>query len=70
MGTTKVRMLSIDAPETSIWNPNDPLDELSYEFLLCVGHRQPDKYAGNYETEEYVEPDQYKDITIEQRVFF
>jgi hypothetical protein len=53
-----------------IWNPNDPLDELPYEFRLRVGHRQPDKYAGNSETKEYVEPDQYKDIPIEQRVFF
>jgi len=53
-----------------IWNPDDPLDELSYEFRLRVGHRQPDKYAGDYDTKEYVEPDQYKDIPIEQRVFF
>jgi endonuclease YncB( thermonuclease family) len=44
-----------------IWNPDDPLDELPYEFRLRVGHRQSDKYAGNYETNEYVEPDQYKD---------
>ncbi|MBN2910754.1 thermonuclease family protein [Polycladomyces sp. WAk] len=53
-----------------IWNPDDPLEELPYEFRLRVGHRQPDKYAGNYKTKEYVEPDQYKDILIEQRVFF
>lgn len=53
-----------------IWNPDDPLKELPYEFRLRVGNRKPDKFAGDFETKKYVKPEQYKDVTLENRVFF
>jgi len=53
-----------------IWNPSDPLTELPFEFRLRVSGRQPDKYVGDYFTKEYVDPANYNDIAVENRVFF
>ncbi|SFT03124.1 thermonuclease family protein [Marininema halotolerans] len=53
-----------------MWDPSDPLKEMPFEFRLRIGKRDPDKYVGNYETKKYVDPTQYNDVPIEQRVFF
>lgn len=53
-----------------IWNPDGPLEEMPFEFRLRVGNREPNKYVGNFETKEYVEPVDYPDIPLEQRIFF
>lgn len=53
-----------------IWNPNDPLTELPFEFRLRIDGRQPDKYVGNYDTKKYVNPADYKQVDVNNRVFF
>lgn len=53
-----------------IWNPNDPLTELPFEFRLRISGRSPDKYVGNYDTKFYVDPVDYKKVAVENRVFF
>ena len=44
--------------------------ELPFEFRLRVSNQQPNKYAGDYTTKTYVQPDQYKQVAVEKRVFF
>jgi endonuclease YncB( thermonuclease family) len=53
-----------------IWNSNNPLTELPFEFRLRVSNKKPSKYVGDYEKKEYVEPSKYKQIPVENRVFF
>jgi len=53
-----------------IWNPDDPLQELPFEFRDRVSGNTQDKYVGNYDTKMYVDPAQYKNVPIEKRVFF
>lgn len=33
-------------------------------------NRKPDKFAGTFETKKYVKPEEYKDVPLENRVFF
>ncbi|GGE28159.1 hypothetical protein GCM10011571_32820 [Marinithermofilum abyssi] len=54
----------------NIWNPSNPLPELPFEFRLRVDGRAPDKYVGDYYTKKYVQPAQYKQVPVENRVFF
>ncbi|OYD07603.1 thermonuclease family protein [Paludifilum halophilum] len=53
-----------------MWDPENPIDELPFEFRMRIGNRKPDKYAGHFETKKYVKPANYKEIPLEQRVFF
>ncbi|MBM7553196.1 thermonuclease family protein [Thalassobacillus pellis] len=52
-----------------LWNPERPIDELPYEFRFNK-RGGPDKYVGNHETKEYVEPEKWESVPIEERVFF
>lgn len=58
------------AEKRGIWNPEDPLKELPFEFRLRVGNRKPDKFVGDFATKEYVAPEKYREVPLENRVFF
>lgn len=53
-----------------IWNPSNPLAELPFEFRLRIDGRAPDKYVGDYFTKKYVDPANYNNVAVENRVFF
>ncbi|MBA4494477.1 thermonuclease family protein [Paenactinomyces guangxiensis] len=53
-----------------IWNPNNPLKELPFAFRDRVSGSGPDKFTGDYFSKIYVDPEDYKQISIENRVFF
>jgi endonuclease YncB( thermonuclease family) len=54
----------------NIWNPQNPLPELPFEFRDRVSGTGPDKYVGDYITKKYVDPANYPQIPVENRVFF
>ncbi|MEB1805896.1 MAG: thermonuclease family protein [Bacillaceae bacterium] len=54
-----------------IWNPEDPLLEEPFVFRARErGDTTLSRFVGNFETKEYVEPNQYAIIPAENRVFF
>lgn len=66
-------LMSCDAArkeKRGIWNPSRPLNELPFEFRMRMTNGKPEKYVGNYDTMELLEPQDYKRIDICRRVFF
>ncbi|MGM7723880.1 thermonuclease family protein [Metabacillus sp. Hm71] len=53
-----------------MWNPANPIQELPFEFRDRVSGQSQDKYVGDFFTNKYVAPNDYKQIPIEKRVFF
>lgn len=53
-----------------IFDPEDPLTEMPFEFRLRVQEREPDKYVGDFVTKKYVKPNQYKKVDLCRRIFF
>jgi endonuclease YncB( thermonuclease family) len=53
-----------------IWDPQDPLTELPFEYRLRVGGRQPDKFVGDWYTKQYVDPADYDEVHVNNRIFF
>lgn len=53
-----------------MWNPSNPIQELPFEFRDRVSGQSQDKYIGDFFTNKYVVPNDYKQIPIEKRVFF
>lgn len=53
-----------------IWDPNDPLTELPFEYRLRVNGRSPDKPVGDWFTKQYVDPADYPLVHVNNRVFF
>jgi endonuclease YncB( thermonuclease family) len=53
-----------------IFNPKDPLTEMPFEFRLRMQNRKAEKFVGNYETKEYVEPEDYDKVPVCKRIFF
>ena len=53
-----------------IWDRNDPLKELPFEFRMRVDGRRPHKYVGDFETKLLYNPWDYKKVEIPNRVFF
>ena len=53
-----------------IWNPANPLVELPFEFRDRIRNQSQDKIVGNSVTRRYCEPDRYKQVAVENRVFF
>lgn len=53
-----------------IFNPQDPLQEMPFEFRLRIQKRKADKFVGDFETKRYVSPAQYKDVELCNRLFF
>ncbi|MGM7703021.1 5'-nucleotidase C-terminal domain-containing protein [Pseudalkalibacillus sp. Hm43] len=54
---------------SGMWDPANPIAELPYEFRFNK-RGGPDKFVGDYFTKEYVAPEKWEDIPIENRVFF
>ncbi|HEU4964006.1 MAG TPA: 5'-nucleotidase C-terminal domain-containing protein [Bacilli bacterium] len=54
--------------QLGMWNPADP--ELTLPFVFRLEGAAPTKFVGNYATKEYVQPDQWATVPLEQRVFF
>lgn len=52
-----------------MWDPANPIEELPYEFRFNK-RGGPDKFVGDYFTKEYVAPEKWEDIPVENRVFF
>jgi len=63
-------LLELRQAGQGILNPADPLTELPFEFRLRVSGRSPDKYVGDHYTKKYVDPADYKQIPVENHVFF
>ena len=56
--------------KVGIWNPKDPLREMPFEFRLRLSGRDPNKYVGDFRTQELFEPDDYKSVDVCDRIFF
>ncbi|WP_261130960.1 5'-nucleotidase C-terminal domain-containing protein [Bacillus sp. Marseille-Q3570] len=52
-----------------MWDLENPIDELPYEFRFNL-RNGPDKFVGDYFTQEYVVPEKWEDIPVQNRVFF
>ncbi|GGE30135.1 hypothetical protein GCM10011571_35410 [Marinithermofilum abyssi] len=68
--TYRSAMLEAKNAGRNIWNPQNPLPELPFEFRDRVSGSQQDKYVGDYYTKKYVQPADYKQVPVENRVFF
>ncbi|MUK89431.1 endonuclease [Ornithinibacillus sp. L9] len=53
-----------------IWNPEDPLLELPFVFRAFDDQKGLQRYVGNSDTMEYVDPVDWSDVPVEKRVFF
>ncbi|MFC4559533.1 5'-nucleotidase C-terminal domain-containing protein [Virgibacillus kekensis] len=53
-----------------IWSPENPLLELPFVFRTNDSNDEFDKYVGNSDTREYVQPANWADVPVEKRVFF
>ncbi|MFS0862409.1 5'-nucleotidase C-terminal domain-containing protein [Fredinandcohnia sp. 179-A 10B2 NHS] len=53
-----------------IWNHEDPLLELPFEFRAREQGKGLLRYVGNSDTKEYVLPEDFEDVPVEKRIFF
>jgi endonuclease YncB( thermonuclease family) len=53
-----------------IFDPNNPLQELPFEFRMRVDDRRPHKYVGDWQSKIYYLPHEYHHIDVANRVFF
>ncbi|WP_202081678.1 lamin tail domain-containing protein [Caldalkalibacillus salinus] len=58
------------AAQVGIWDNGDPLQEQPFEYRLRMFNNTPNKYVGDFDTKEYVAPEDYEQVSIENRVFF
>lgn len=56
--------------ELVIWDPENPLLELPFAFRANDDQKGFQRYVGNSETMEYVEPENWADVPVYQRIFF
>ncbi|UOQ50106.1 5'-nucleotidase C-terminal domain-containing protein [Gracilibacillus caseinilyticus] len=56
--------------ELGIWNPENPLKELPFEYRAITEGGDFHRYVGNSETMVYVEPTEYEEVPVEKRIFF
>lgn len=63
-------MMEAMQAKREIWNPDNPLEELPFEFRARLRNQSPDKITGNSVTRRYYEADRYKQVAVENRVFF
>lgn len=56
--------------ELGIWNPENPLLELPFAFRANDDQKGFLRYVGNTETMEYVVPDEWENVPVEERIFF
>src|SRR5699024_6825276 len=60
---------AIDA-ELGIWNSENPLQELPFEYRAISEGGDFHRYVGNSDTKEYVDPIEYEQVPVEARIFF
>ncbi len=53
-----------------IWNPENPLLELPFEFRAREQGKGLLRYVGNSQTKEYVAPKNFEEVPVEKRIFF
>jgi len=53
-----------------IWDPQNPLTELAFEFRLRLQKRKADKFVGDFETGAYHTPEDYRKVDVCSRIFF
>lgn len=53
-----------------IWDPEEPLMELPFEFRAMDDQKGFLRYVGNSDTMKYVLPDDWAEVPVEKRVFF
>ena len=53
-----------------IWNPDNPLIEQPFEWRVKDDGKSFNKYIGNSDTKELVEPDDWETVPVEKRIFF
>ncbi|PTX64388.1 endonuclease YncB(thermonuclease family) [Melghirimyces profundicolus] len=63
-------MLDAESKGLGVWDPNNPLEELPFEYRDRMFDEEQDKYVGDFYTREYVDPLDYEQIPMENRVFF
>ncbi|MFC0272182.1 DUF6359 domain-containing protein [Metabacillus herbersteinensis] len=56
--------------QLGIWNPENPLAELPFEFRAREEGKGLLRYVGNSETMKYVSPENFEEVPVEARVFF
>lgn len=53
-----------------MFDVDDPAKELPFEFRMRIDKRKPHKFVGDYLCKQYVRPTDYKEVPIENRLFF
>lgn len=53
-----------------IWDPADPLTELPFEYRLRINGDSPNKPVGDWYTKKYVDPADYAEVHVNNRIFF
>jgi 2',3'-cyclic-nucleotide 2'-phosphodiesterase / 3'-nucleotidase / 5'-nucleotidase len=53
-----------------IWNPDNPLMELPFEFRAREQGKGLLRYVGNSDTKKYVTPENFEEVPVEKRIFF
>lgn len=66
------RLAQIEAQQNglNIWDPNNPLTELPFEYRLRVNGGTPNKPVGDWFTKKYVDPADYAEVHVNNRIFF
>ncbi len=53
-----------------IWDPADPLTELPFEYRMRSNGESPSKPVGDWFTKKYVDPADYDQVHVNNRIFF
>ncbi|QHS24297.1 endonuclease [Virgibacillus sp. MSP4-1] len=53
-----------------IWNPDNPLIELPFEYRAILEGGDFDKFVGHSDTKEYVQPTEFEQVPVHKRIFF
>ncbi|WP_420540408.1 thermonuclease family protein (plasmid) [Paenibacillus polymyxa] len=61
-------MLQAKNKKLGMWKIPDV--ELPFEFRARISGKEPSKYVGDFMTGKFFDPDRYKQVSIEKRVFF
>ncbi|MBL3649148.1 5'-nucleotidase C-terminal domain-containing protein [Bacillus vallismortis] len=56
--------------QKGIWNENDPLMEMPFEFRAREQGKGLTRYVGDSSNKTYVEPAEWKQVAVENRIFF
>ncbi|KMK76596.1 DUF6359 domain-containing protein [Alkalihalobacillus pseudalcaliphilus] len=56
--------------EIGIWNPENPLLEMPFEFRARETGNGLHRYVGNSDTKTYVEPNEWEQVPVDKRIFF